>query len=179
MAGRSGEFDAVAAEVEVDVARGVELHFDRCVAAGRHLPQFERTAEGRHDLLAYGGGIEGHPIHARCEAEPFARGRSDAVVVRETDRAGGDAGALAAEQAAPQIEREGGCGDRLRGADRRGACQRRTLFVVGRLGQFGAAAELFGQTDRVQIGNILPSVAAPDDEFGKDHKRVLYRSCPQ
>ena len=165
MAGRGGELDAAATEVEVDVPRGVQLHFDRCVAAGRYLPQFERMAEGFYDLFAHGGGVERYALHARCEQKPFARGRSDAVVIRKADAAGRDAGALAAEEAAPQIERERGCGDRARGTDRRGALQRRAVAVVGRFAQHGAAAKRFGQTDRVQIGNILPSVTAPDDEF--------------
>mgnify|MGYP000246661558 CR=1 FL=1 len=39
MAGRSGEADAVTSQVEIDVARGVEFHFDRCVAPGADLAQ--------------------------------------------------------------------------------------------------------------------------------------------
>ena len=52
MAGRGGEVDAVAAEVEVDVTRGVELHLARGVAAGRHLSQLEGVAEEPRYLLA-------------------------------------------------------------------------------------------------------------------------------
>ena len=157
MAGRSGEADAVTSQVEIDVARGVEFHFDRCVAPGADLAQLERAAEVAADFGAYGRGVEPHAFVAGPHDESFARRRADAVVVREADIARRRAGAFAAEETAAEVERERRGGQRPGGADCR--CPFEVRGVRG-FGQFGPSAELFGQFDGVEIGNVLFPVAA-------------------
>ena len=172
MAGRSGEADAVAAEVEIDVARGVELHFDRCVAPGRDLAQLQcagpkqrrisgRTARGVERLR------DGSPGR---DDESFARGRADAVVVRETDRCGARCG---------RIRRRRGSGP---GRARRGAAVKRSAWgrpprrarrraVSAGLGQFRDGRGTFrgSAPTASRSGIALPSVAAQYAYFWEDH----------
>lgn len=87
-------------------------------------------------------------------------------VVGETDVAGRDARAFAAEEAAAQVERKGRGREGSRGADGRGA-----LGVVGvpGLGQAGTAPEFGGQLHGVEVGDRLPSVAVQYAYFWEDH----------
>ena len=167
MARRGREADAEAAEVEVDVARGAQLHFDRRVAAGRDFAQLERPAEALADFGPHGRGIE---LHARLPGphdQPLARGRADAVVVREADVVRCAACALAAEDAASQVQRERRGNDGARRADRHGTLQ---VGAVGGVGQHGASAEFGGQLHGVEVGDVLFAVAAQNAYFRKNHR---------
>ena len=166
MARRGREADAEAAEVEVHVARGAQFHFDRCVASGRDFAQLERTGKAAADFGAHLSGVEGHAGVARADDKPLARGRADAVVVGETDVAGRDARAFAAEEAAPQVECKGRGREGPRGAHCGGTLR---VGVVSGLGQAGAAPEFRSQLHGVEIGDRLPSVAVQHLYFRKDH----------
>lgn len=91
MARRGREADAEAAEVEIDVARGPQLHFDRRVAPGRDFAQLQCAGEAAADFGTHLSGVERYAGVARTDDKSFARGRADAVVVGETDVAGRDA----------------------------------------------------------------------------------------
>lgn len=160
MARRGGEADAVAAEVEIDVARGVELHLDRGVASGRDLAQLERAAEELPDLGAHLCRVEGHAPVAGTQDEPLARGRADAVVVREADAARCAPGTFAAEETAAQVEREGLRRDRARRADRCSLLHIPAFPVRRGFVQFGTSAEGRGQLHGVEVRDILLPVAA-------------------
>ena len=160
VARRGGESDAVAAEVEIDVARGSQLHLHRGVAAGRDFAQLERFGEKPADLGPHLCGVERDALLPRADDETLAHGRSDAVVVREAYRALRDAGALAAEEAAPQVEREGMRGERARGTPLRGASDGFRRLVVAGSRQDGTSPEFGGQLHGVEIRNGLPAVAA-------------------
>jgi len=166
VARRGREADAEAAEVEIDVARGPQLHFDRRVAPGRDFAQLQCAGEAAADFGTHLSGVERYAGVARTDDKSFARGRADAVVVGETDVAGRDARAFAAEEAAAQVERKGRGREGSRGADGRGV-----LGVVGvpGLGQAGTAPEFGGQLHGVEVGDRLPSVAVQYAYFWEDH----------
>ena len=153
MARRGREADAEAAEVEIDVARGPQLHFDRRVAPGRDFAQLQCAGEAAADFGTHLSGVERYAGVARTDDKSFARGRADAR-------------AFAAEEAAAQVERKGRGREGSRGADGRGA-----LGVVGvpGLGQAGTAPEFGGQLHGVEVGDRLPSVAVQYAYFWEDH----------
>ena len=174
MAGRGGEADAEASEVEIDVARGVELHLDRGVASGRHFTQLQCFAEEAADLGADLFFVEGDTPVAGPYDERFPHRRSDAVVVRETDVVRGASGAFAAEEAASQVECKGRGRKGPGGADRRGLLHRRALFGRCGLGQFGPPAESRRQLHGVEILDGLLSVASQNAYFRKNHNRSVF-----
>src|SRR5690606_34757025 len=89
----------------------------RARAAGGDLAEAERSAEEpAHRVVERAC----ERVRVPCHDEVFARARGHAVVAGEADGAGRTRGlALAAEQAAAEVQRELAIadGDRLRGAD--------------------------------------------------------------
>ena len=162
MARRGGEADAEAPEVEVDVSRGVEFHFDRSVASGRDFAQLERAAEAAADFGPDLFGIERHAGVAGVENEPFAGRRTDAVVVREAHVARCHPCARSAEEAAAQIERQRIGREGARRADGLGVFGFGGIFGEG---QFGASPELLGQQNGIEILDGLTAVAAQNPYF--------------
>mgnify|MGYP001771549904 CR=1 FL=1 len=124
------------------------------------IAQLERFGEKPADLGPHLCGVERDALLPRADDETLAHGRSDAVVVREAYRALRDAGALAAEEAAPQVEREGMRGERARGTPLRGASDGFRRLVVAGSRQDGTSPEFGGQFHGVEVRNGLPAVAA-------------------
>ena len=94
--------------------------------------------------------------------ETLARGRTDAVVVREAYVARRHARTLPAEEAASQVELQRVGPESPRRAEGFGA------FSLGGIlgeGQFGASAELFGQFDSIEVLDGLLPVAAQHPYF--------------